>query len=320
MINSVRNTVLSILNKNNYGYISPSDFNLFATQAQIEIYEDYFSNYNKQIVYENKRISGTDYADMIKPATEVMETFLMSDFIIPKLTAALNLTNNYSYPSLVTVGYESYMVSKVIVYTSTLASGTTTSALSFTLLDSTADFVTDGVSVGDIVVNTSTFQSSTVATVLSLSSLALNDDIMLAVGGGDNYIIYAASSYSEAEKVTNGKILMLASSLLTAPSLIYPAYTNIGSSITLYPTTIQGYGAVKVDSFRYPKAPKWTYVILTGGEPVFDQSQLDYQDFEIAVGDEYRLVAKICQYCGISIRETEVAQFGIAQQAQQDAV
>lgn len=317
MINSVRNTVLSILNKNNYGYISPSDFNLFATQAQIEIYEDYFSNYNKQIVYENKRISGTDYADMIKPATEVIETFLMSDFIIPKLTAALNLTNNYSYPSLVTVGYESYMVSKVIVYTSTLASNYTDGASAFNLLDSTADFITDGVSVGDIVVNTDTFQSSTVATVTSAVALALNDNIMLLAS---NYIIYAASSYSEAEKVTNGKILMLASSLLTAPSLIYPAYTNIGSSITLYPTTIQGYGAVKVDSFRYPKAPKWTYVILTGGEPVFDQSQLDYQDFEMAVGDEYRLVAKICQYCGISIRETEVAQFGIAQQAQQDAV
>lgn len=317
MINSVRNTVLSILNKNNYGYISPSDFNLFATQAQIEIYEDYFSNYNKQIVYENKRISGTDYADMIKPATEVMETFLMSDFIIPKLTAALNLTNNYSYPSLVTVGYKSYMVSKVIVYTSTLASNYTDGASAFNLLDSTADFITDGVSVGDIVVNTDTFQSSTVATVTSAVALALNDNIMLLAS---NYIIYAASSYSEAEKVTNGKILMLASSLLTAPSLIYPAYTNIGSSITLYPTTIQGYGAVKVDSFRYPKAPKWTYVILTGGEPVFDQSQLDYQDFEMAVGDEYRLVAKICQYCGISIRETEVAQFGIAQQAQQDAV
>jgi hypothetical protein len=254
---------------------------------------------------------------MIKPITEVMETFLMSDFIIPKLTAALNLTNNYSYPSLVTVGYESYMVSKVIVYTSTLASNYTDGASAFNLLDSTADFITDGVSVGDIVVNTDTFQSSTVATVTSAVALALNDNIMLLAS---NYIIYAASSYSEAEKVTNGKILMLASSLLTAPSLIYPAYTNIGSSITLYPTTIQGYGAVKVDSFRYPKAPKWTYVILTGGEPVFDQSQLDYQDFEMAVGDEYRLVAKICQYCGISIRETEVAQFGIAQQTQQDAV
>ena len=36
MINSVRNTVLAIINKNNYGYISPSDFNLFAKQAQLE--------------------------------------------------------------------------------------------------------------------------------------------------------------------------------------------------------------------------------------------------------------------------------------------
>ena len=43
MINSVRNTVLAILNKNNYGYISPSDFNLFAKQAQMDIFEDYFT-------------------------------------------------------------------------------------------------------------------------------------------------------------------------------------------------------------------------------------------------------------------------------------
>ena len=29
-INDVRNTVLAIANKNNYGYISPQDFNLYA--------------------------------------------------------------------------------------------------------------------------------------------------------------------------------------------------------------------------------------------------------------------------------------------------
>ena len=42
MINSVRNTVLAIINKNNYGYISPSDFNLFAKQAQLDIFDEYF--------------------------------------------------------------------------------------------------------------------------------------------------------------------------------------------------------------------------------------------------------------------------------------
>jgi hypothetical protein len=75
MINAVRNTVLSVLNKNNYGYISPSDFNLFAKQAQMEIFEEYFSNYNKVVNAENTRTSGTGYADLNKPIEETMESF-----------------------------------------------------------------------------------------------------------------------------------------------------------------------------------------------------------------------------------------------------
>ena len=75
MINSVRNTVLAILNKNNYGYISPQDFNLFAKQAQIDIFEDYFYQYNYQLNKENKRMSGTGYADITKGYEEVINIF-----------------------------------------------------------------------------------------------------------------------------------------------------------------------------------------------------------------------------------------------------
>ena len=60
MINSVRNTVLAIINKNNYGYISPSDFNLFAKQAQLDIFDEYFILYNQQLNEENARVSGSD--------------------------------------------------------------------------------------------------------------------------------------------------------------------------------------------------------------------------------------------------------------------
>jgi hypothetical protein len=81
MINEVRNTVLSVLNKNNYGYISPSDFNLFATNAQMEIFEDYFSNYNKAINMENTRSAGSDYAEIEGPIAETMETFLVAKFL-----------------------------------------------------------------------------------------------------------------------------------------------------------------------------------------------------------------------------------------------
>jgi len=75
MINSVRNTVLSVINKNNYGYISPSDFNLFAKQAQLDIFEDYFYKFNYQVNKENARQSGTGLADIRKQYDEVISTF-----------------------------------------------------------------------------------------------------------------------------------------------------------------------------------------------------------------------------------------------------
>ena len=45
MINSVRNTVMAAADKNNFGYITPDDFNLYAKQAQLDIFEDYFYQY-----------------------------------------------------------------------------------------------------------------------------------------------------------------------------------------------------------------------------------------------------------------------------------
>jgi hypothetical protein len=320
MINEVRNSVLSILNKNNYGYVSPSDFNLFAANAQMELYEEYFSSYNKTINAENGmvsgsprgRTSGSDYADISKPIMETLESFLVSDFITPKLTPSSNIINNYYVPSITTVGNAAYMINRVIVYTTIEAQGLSSASASFSLIDTTTDFVLAGVSVGDIVVNRDTYQNTTVEALVGTHTLTLNDDIFS--GTGVSYAVYSANTYAEAEKVSNSKIPLLQNSLLTAPSLIYPAYTNVSDCLTIYPSTIKGYGAVKADYFRYPKVPKWTYVTLSGGEPVFDQTQSDYQDFEMPNEDGYKLVMKICQYCGISIREVEVAQYAMAQE------
>jgi hypothetical protein len=75
MIDSVRTTVLAIANKNNFGYISPNDFNLYAKQAQIDLFEDCFYQYNAQIRKENVRQSGTGYADITKGIEEVIDSF-----------------------------------------------------------------------------------------------------------------------------------------------------------------------------------------------------------------------------------------------------
>jgi hypothetical protein len=239
MINSVRNTVLSILNKNNYGYISPSDFNLFAKQAQMEIYEEYYSSYNKTINAENARVSGTEYADIENPIAEVLESFLRNDTLVQVSPA----TNQYYVPSLTTTGYNFYMISRLTCFDPT-----------------------------------------------------------------------GATRLGDAEKIANARIYMLLDSMLTSPTTKFPAYVIDGDIITVYPDTINGVSSLKCSYFKLPADPKWTYINLPNGEPAFDQSQPDYQDFELPFEDEYKLVIKILQYCGMSIREIQVAQYAIQQE------
>jgi len=48
-VNTVYTTVLSILNKEQRGYLTPYEFNQLATQVQLEIFEKFFEDYNQYI-------------------------------------------------------------------------------------------------------------------------------------------------------------------------------------------------------------------------------------------------------------------------------
>ncbi len=108
MINSIRNTVLSVLNKNNYGYLSPSDFNLFAKQAQLDIFEDIFYEYNYQVNKENARQSGTGYANISKSLEEVIEYFVREDIL-----SYSGSGNTYELPSETNTGYNYYFINDI---------------------------------------------------------------------------------------------------------------------------------------------------------------------------------------------------------------
>jgi hypothetical protein len=318
MINAVRNTVLAILNKNNYGYISPSDFNLFAKQAQLDIFDEYFIAYNNQINKENGRVSGSGYADIKKGYEEVIDTF--------SITASLskNILNEYVVPTPATTGSDYYLLNKILIYSTVTSSGVTTSTGGGTteLIDSSATFQSDGVSVGDVV---SVVLANSVVTNLSVVSITNQTTLVVSVASlvtaNVSYSIYKKSDLkNEAEQVNHSKITMLNKSMLTAPNITFPAYTQQGNILTLHPDSLNEIGRVVSQYIRYPKDPKWTYVSLTGGEPIFDQSQSDYQDFELPPDDVNNLVARILQYSGMSIREIATVQFGqsIEQQENQE--
>ena len=74
MINEVRETVLAIANKENFGYITPTDFNRYAVKAQLDIFTQLMYDYNHQVNKQNKRTtilgasvaSNDDFADLAK--------------------------------------------------------------------------------------------------------------------------------------------------------------------------------------------------------------------------------------------------------------
>ena len=119
MINEVRNTVLAIANKNNYGYISPQDFNLYCEQAQLDIFENYFYQYNSWLIKENQRISGTGYANIVKGLEEVIDSFSAQVFL-DQTAANLDQANKYELPA------DYYLINKVLYYPTATFSGTTT--------------------------------------------------------------------------------------------------------------------------------------------------------------------------------------------------
>ncbi len=62
-VDTVYKTVLSILNKEQRGYMTPDEFNKVATQVQLEIFESYFDDLNQQLRVPQ---SNTEYADRQK--------------------------------------------------------------------------------------------------------------------------------------------------------------------------------------------------------------------------------------------------------------
>ena len=258
---------------------------------------------------QNVRRSGSEYGDELKAIEEAMEVFSR----VSHLTRSAG--SNYFLPSIVTTGDDYYLLNKVSCYTDKLSTATNTGISTGFLIDSAANFIADGIEEDDIVANDTTGDVAVVLQVTSATTLFLSVDIFTSIG--DTYSIYDESTVSESEKVNHNRIDMLKQSLLTSPSNKYPIYVQNDNTLKVYPKTISSAGQVWAQYFRYPSDPKWTYITLVSGEPAFDQTQSDYRDFELPLEDEYKLITKILQYSGISIREADVYTFAKREELEQ---
>jgi len=79
-----------------------------------------------------------------------------------------------------------------VPFPATVTAGANDSVTVNSLVDSTATFITDGVTTGDIVYNTTAGLAATVVTVNSQTTLTLNADIFLAFP--EDFTIYTGNS------------------------------------------------------------------------------------------------------------------------------
>ncbi len=79
MINRVRNTTLTLMNKENRGFISPAEFNRLINLAQLSIIEENFYHYNRWINMQNNRRSNSEYSDIPKNIREKIDLLAEKD-------------------------------------------------------------------------------------------------------------------------------------------------------------------------------------------------------------------------------------------------
>lgn len=87
-VNTVYQTVLLILNKEQRGYMTPTEFNSISTQVQLEVFEKYFEDMNQQIRVPQ---TDTDYADRVENIDEkiaIFKTFGNANYVPSVATGA----------------------------------------------------------------------------------------------------------------------------------------------------------------------------------------------------------------------------------------
>jgi hypothetical protein len=71
-VNTVYQRVLAILNKEQRGYVTPQEFNLFANQAQMDLFEQYFYDINQ---FGRMHGNDTEFSDMLNILNEKINIF-----------------------------------------------------------------------------------------------------------------------------------------------------------------------------------------------------------------------------------------------------
>jgi len=295
-VNTVYQTVLLILNKEQRGYMTPVEFNKIGTQVQLEIFERYFEDINQQIRLPQ---TNADYADRFLNVDEKISifktignaTYANGSFSLPAESGSSQAT----FTTVTILNQQAYTITTITA--NQLTSGTTTVYL-------------DGIA--------STAYSINGTTITLNVAPAAGIDIFIVNVQDDFYrlgtVIYSTGALptQELERVDRGELYHLLSSKLTAPTTTYPVYVYERQKLFVYPQTIQT--GVQATYIRKPVDPIWNFT-LSGNAYVYNPDTS--LNFELHDSEQTEIVLKVLLYAGVVVKDPTIIQVAAQQVAQE---
>jgi len=311
-IDTVYQKVLAIANKEQRGYVTPQEFNLFANQAQMDIFEQYFYDKNQ---YNRLPKDNTPYGDLGHLLEEKISIFkrrqrpvtiinqfgdgtLPSDVYRLDSVLRLSLTGvDGSYANTIEEVTEDELIlfdrsplsrptPRRPIYSRTSASGIKIKPHSATPSASAAPyFVVGGFTITsgnpDIVVSTSSANYSfiEIGQQVIQPNLANGDYFVgsITVNGSNSTIGLVDSNGNDNNASSSG-----------GPVQVTFATDDI-----------------KCDYIRKPATVSWNYVEING---VAMYNSANSIDFELHPSEENNLILKILQLAGVSIENIQLYQ------------
>jgi len=303
-VNTVYQTVLLILNKEQRGYMTPLEFNKTGTQAQLEIFENYFDSLNQQIRIPQ---TDTDFASRVVGLDEKISIFKTSD-IATYRTNVFKLPNQASGTAQQSQTFTANPISQTFTLTNNALTLSNSGAVS-------------NVFINNIEIGSEQYDING-ATLTLYPTINLNDIIIVNLYPKQFYrlgqVLYSAGGTlptQEMQRVDKAELYHLLSSNLTKPTTTYPIYTLQNNVLAVHPDSITS--GVSVSYIRKPLDPLWAFSQSGSGQ--FTYQQQNSINFEIHDSDQTELVLKILLYAGVVIRSPEIVQVA-AQQVQQENI
>ena len=300
-IDTVYQKVLAIANKEQRGYITPQEFNLMADKAQLDLFNNYFHKVKTSFLKPQNQSEASDEMEMVqekldwlRTEKEVTSVLIANNIITPELNGKviLRLPND---------------LYKIATLYLTAPGGVTASGQNPSqTYDRVEVHRVDRKDLLDMKRHPLTHPSvkRPVYTVYNSNPIYLElhptvtyqvtthvDTTLIPNPTWDTYAISGNSSniegyYENVQPETWG--------------------TDIDAD---YLITLPG-STFRLDYYKKPTKPKWTYVIA-GGKALYNPDASDSQNFSLHPSEEEPLVMRILELCGVIIERPELQQ-GVA--------